>query len=102
MAKTAQRKIKCPRCDRTFSMPAHLARPLNTTHGSNAKKKVSKKKAGKRQVRRVQKANRAGRPAGITTRHGLRNMTLEQLTELITAASAEAQRRITELREAIQ
>ena len=100
MAKTAQRKLKCPKCDRTFSMPAHLARHMSS-HTGGAGKTVAKK-TGERKIPRVQKAKRAGRPAGIVTRHGLKNMTLEQLTELITAASTEAHRRITELREAIR
>ena len=34
MAKGA---IKCPKCDRTFSMPAHLARHTNTIHGGGRK-----------------------------------------------------------------
>ncbi len=102
MAKTAKRKLKCPKCDRTFSIAAHLARHVNSIHASKAKKKVAKKKASKRKVRRVRKAKRAGRPPGIGTRHGLGNMTLEQLTELIGAASAQAQRKIAELKQAIQ
>ena len=31
-----RKKIKCSRCSRTFSMPAHLARHMNTTHASPA------------------------------------------------------------------
>ena len=93
-------QTEVPEVHRTFSMPAHLARHMSS-HKGGASKKVAKK-TGERKIPRVQQAKRAGRPAGIVTRHGLKNMTLEQLTELITAASTEAQRRITELREAIR
>ncbi|MCH8241163.1 MAG: zinc ribbon domain-containing protein, partial [Planctomycetes bacterium] len=29
-----RKKFKCSRCSRMFSMPAHLARHMNTTHAS--------------------------------------------------------------------
>ena len=46
-------KLKCPKCPRTFSMPAHLARHMSTIHSTGAKKAASKpakrkKGAGKR------------------------------------------------------
>ena len=86
MAKT---KLKCPKCDRTFGMAAHLARHLSAGHGrkKTVKKKVAKKRAGAKRVRR-RKAKAVGRPKGAAARLGLRNMSLEQLTELITAAKA--------------
>jgi uncharacterized C2H2 Zn-finger protein len=64
------RKFKCPKCDRTFSMAAHLARHMNTIHASKARKKVAKKKvARKRRVKRARRRAprmaarpRAGRP----------------------------------------
>ena len=34
----SKRKLKCPKCDRRFSMPAHLARHVNAAHGSKTKK----------------------------------------------------------------
>ena len=56
----AKGMFRCSRCDRTFSMKAHLARHMNTIHGSSkrvqavaAKKRV--KRAGKKKV---------GRPRG--------------------------------------
>ncbi|MEW6251450.1 MAG: hypothetical protein AB1716_12440, partial [Planctomycetota bacterium] len=34
MAKSGS--IKCPRCERTFSMPAHLGRHMATIHGARS------------------------------------------------------------------
>ena len=53
-----KKKFKCPKCDRTFSMPAHLARHMNTIHGRKTRKKVVKK-------RRVKAKRRVGRPKGV-------------------------------------
>ncbi len=50
------KKIKCPKCDRRFSMPAHLARHLGTIHKRKAKKRVAKK--------RTSAKRKAGRPKG--------------------------------------
>jgi hypothetical protein len=68
-----QKKFKCPKCDRSFSMPAHLARHLNTIHGKKkGKKKVARKKRpkakAKRKVRRPKRAakKKVGRPRGRT------------------------------------
>ena len=40
----ARKKFKCTKCDRSFSMPAHLARHLSTTHASKKAKAVAKRK----------------------------------------------------------
>lgn len=45
----------CMKCDRRFSMPAHLARHMNTIHASRAMK-LARKKAGRR--------GKVGRPKG--------------------------------------
>ena len=50
------KKIKCPKCDRRFSMAAHLARHLGTIHKRKAKKRVAKK--------RTTAKRKAGRPKG--------------------------------------
>jgi len=43
------KRFKCPKCKRVFSMPAHLARHLNTIHASKqAKAAAKKKRASKR------------------------------------------------------
>ena len=94
-----KKSLKCPKCPRTFSMAAHLARHLSSTHAS-AKKKVAAKK--KRKAKAARKAKRAGakrlgRPKGVVARLGLRDMTLEQLTDVIAAARAEAHGKLREL-----
>ena len=48
----ARKKFKCSKCERRFSMAAHLARHVSAIH-KRAKKKVAKGKP---------KARRAGRP----------------------------------------
>ena len=48
----AKKKLKCSKCDRTFSLPAHLARHVNTTHGKSTKKKVAKKRRPKAKPKR--------------------------------------------------
>lgn len=50
MAKAA---FKCPRCDRSFSMKAHLARHMNTIHASPQRRKAAvKRRAGRKKVAR--------------------------------------------------
>lgn len=113
----ARAKYECRRCKRTFSMAAHLARHNSTIHGS--KKKKAKKKAGKRGrppkkvgarrgrppkktgVRRGRPPKKVGakrgRPKGVTTRFSLRELSLDQLAELIAAARQAAQQKLVEL-----
>ena len=49
MAKRQLGKFKCPKCDRVFAMPAHLARHVNSAHGAGGKSKKAQPKlaAGK-------------------------------------------------------
>ncbi len=68
-------KYKCPKCDRTFSMPAHLARHKNTIHSMGSRKKTAAKKMGKTRAKvgrpkRVS-AKRVGRPKGRVARRGV-------------------------------
>jgi uncharacterized C2H2 Zn-finger protein len=64
MARVKARKYKCPKCDRTFAMPAHLARHQNTTHGAKRTKMVARRKATKRITKRmVRYAGRSAKPA---------------------------------------
>ncbi|GFO82904.1 MAG: hypothetical protein A49_25310 [Methyloceanibacter sp.] len=44
---------------------------------------------------------RRGRPSGLETRLGLRDMSLEQLSEVIEAAKAEARIKLAAFREAL-
>lgn len=52
------KSFRCTKCDRTFSMPAHLARHLNTIH----RRKKGKKPAG-RKAKKVKRP--VGRPKGV-------------------------------------
>lgn len=57
----AKGNFRCEKCDRDFSMAAHLARHNSTIHGLKKKKKV-KKKAARRGRPPKKKAARRGRP----------------------------------------
>ena len=92
-----RKKHKCPKCDRSFKMAAHLARHAGSAHG--AKKKKVAKKARRRPMKRT--AKKLGRPKGSTSRLGLKKMSLERLTELIDAARHEARSRLAEIESAI-
>ncbi len=52
----AKGKFKCSKCDRSFSMAAHLGRHVSTMHAAKKRKKAAKKK-----VRRAKVARRATR-----------------------------------------
>ena len=60
----AKKTLKCSKCSRKFSMPAHLARHMTSTHASPKKKAAAKrkravkKKATARKKRRVKKAKK--------------------------------------------
>lgn len=88
--------IKCPKCDRTFSMPWHLGRHMSAIHG------IRKKKKGAMKVRSGRKGRRPGRSAGVAARLGLQEMTSAELSQLITAAKQEAQRRLSDLQKALK
>ena len=61
-------KYKCSRCDRTFSMPAHLARHKNTIHAMGARKKKVKGKVGRP---KGTTAKKLGRPKMRVARTGM-------------------------------
>ena len=63
-----QRSFKCSKCDRKFSMAAHLARHMSTTHASETVKATKKKK--RRAVAKKKRASVA-RPAGRSASGGL-------------------------------
>lgn len=90
-----RRTFKCGRCKRKFSMAAHLARHKSAMHGSGKRKTAAKRKV-KRGARRV------GRSKARITRLGLKDMTFDQLRQLIDAVRAEARRRMAELQEAFR
>lgn len=85
--------FKCEKCGKKFTMAMHLGRHMTTTHGKTSKATKPKKasKVGARKSRRV------GRPPGFVSRLGLRDMSLDQLVEVVAAAKEEAGSRIAEL-----
>ncbi len=93
-----KKTFKCSKCDRSFKMAGHLGRHMSATHGRKKRKKAAKK-AKRRTVRRKKK--RPGRPKGVASRLGLGGMSLEQLTQVIDAARAEARRKLAALEEVI-
>ncbi len=98
-ARKSMGSYKCEKCDRTFSMAAHLARHLSTIHASPAAKaKAAAKKSAKKGV--VKRTGAVGRPTGLVTRLGLRDMSLEQLREVIDAARLQAQVKLDQYRAA--
>ncbi len=103
------KKFKCTKCDRAFSMPAHLARHMNTIHATAAQKAAAATSStrGRKKGRPVGSGNvsapsmgRRGRPSSLATRLGLRDMNLEQLSAVIEAARSEGRLRIQELAQA--
>ena len=108
----ATAKYECRKCKRKFTMAAHLARHNNTIHGAKKKKAAKKnavkrgrprKKIGARRGRpRKDAGARRGRPKGVTTRFGLRELSLDQLSELIRAARQAAQQKLVELEAAFR
>lgn len=83
-----QKRLKCSKCDRRFSMPAHLARHESTAHRS-----------GKRKVGRPRKVRKPGRRSGRAARRGtaslnLAGLSLTELCQIIDVARAEAKRRL--------
>ncbi len=101
-----RKTYKCDKCDRSFTMPAHLARHVQAAHGAGKKKRRKAKKKTRRAKKvkrrgRKRTGKKVGRPAGVTARFGLRSMALEELTELIEASRDEARRKIRELEASI-
>ncbi len=94
-----RKTFKCSQCNRTFTRPGPFAWHMQSMHGAKKKKKTPAKKAKKRSVRRRKK--RAGRPKGVPARLGLKDMSLEQLSQVIDAARAEARQRLVELEKVI-
>jgi len=94
-------KFKCEKCGKAFTMAMHLGRHMVAKHGQapKAAKAAKPKKATKRAAR---KRGRVGRPPGVVRRLGLRDMSLDQLVEVIAAARDEGERRIAEIQESLR
>lgn len=105
-----RKNLHCPKCDRTFSMAAHLARHVNSMHGSGRKKKKTGGWGGartkstasfgmRRGPGRPPKAKRAWgtRGRGRSATMSLAGLGLEQLQDLMEAAREEARKRLHQL-----
>lgn len=68
----AKGKYRCSRCDRTFSMPAHLARHKNTIHAAGRRKKIAARKTARTKVGRPKSMGirKVGRPKLRAARTG--------------------------------
>jgi hypothetical protein len=87
-----QKKLKCSKCDRRFALPAHLARHMNTAHGSGKKRKAPKARKGRKPGRRP------GRPAGRkSVGLDLSALSLSDLCQVIEIARAEAAQRLEQM-----
>ncbi len=89
-----KKSFKCNKCDKSFSWPGPFAWHMQSMHGAKKKRKTAKK-AKRRGKKRTMK--KAGRPKGSTSRFGLKDMSLERLTELIDAARHEARSRLADI-----
>lgn len=85
------KNIKCPKCDRRFSIQAHLVRHMTTTHGTGSKK-AGPGRRGRRPGRRSRLGTGMGK-AGFD----FAGFSLTQLCTLIDAAREEAKRRLESL-----
>ena len=83
-----QKKIKCSKCDRRFSMQAHLARHMNTMHGTGERKAGPARKGRKGRRRSMATATLAA------ANFDFAEFNLTQLCTLIDLARAEAKRRL--------
>lgn len=84
--------FKCPKCGQSFGLAMHLGRHMSAKHGQAPTGAGKRAKAKKRRAGR--KGRRVGRPAGAAGKLGLRNLSLEQLVDVITAAREEVALRI--------
>jgi hypothetical protein len=92
-------------------MKAHLARHMSSTHGVKpagaGKKKTGKKRLGrpKGSKNKVPKnlgvPLRSGRPTALVVKLGIRDMSIDELTQVIDAARDEARRRLADLQAAL-
>lgn len=83
--------LKCPKCSRKFSMPAHLGRHVASTHGGGKRKAGGFRKGPRKKVR----------PGALATwaipGFDPARLSLTQLCQVIDVARAEAGRRLEQL-----
>ena len=85
---TKQKRLQCPNCDRRFSLPAHLARHVNSAH-RDRKEQASRPRKGPRARRRRAAASEVAVSGFDPAKLGL-----TQLCQVIELACAEAKRRL--------
>jgi hypothetical protein len=90
--------LKCGKCGRTFSMPAHLARHLSASHGRKPK---GVRRARGRRPGMSSGMGRRGRPPAIATRLGLSRLGNDELVQLLGATRSLLQQRLQVLQEVI-
>src|SRR5262245_38290096 len=109
----ARTSLRCDACNRTFTLPAHLARHMSAIHGKRRKangrrgRPPMSRRAGRPPASRVGRPRkiggyrrmkgRVGRAPSVAGVMKLARMSLEQLGSLIDAARVEARRRLSEL-----
>ena len=62
-------KFKCPKCDRSFGMAAHLARHMNALHGRKKRAATGRRKGPKARAKGLSRARKVKR---VATRRGVR------------------------------
>ena len=103
-----KKTFKCSKCGKSFSMAAHLGRHASTIHASPKKKaaakrkRAAKKKATARKKRSVKKVKNGRRRKRTASTRGLRNMSVEALSQLIADARTELRRRMAEIGKVIR
>jgi len=86
-----QKKLSCPHCSRKFALPAHLARHVNSSHGSGRRKAAARRGRKSKAARIASKTHPAARGLDLT------DLSLGQLCHLIDIARAEAGRRLQDI-----
>ena len=98
------KSLRCNRCDRTFAMPAHLARHMSAAHGFSprgrqrirGRAKARARGRGRRGRPMVvgNSAARRGRPPRVVTRLGLIRLSNDELVQVMDATRSLLQERI--------
>jgi len=91
-----RKTLKCPKCNRRFSMPGHLARHMNALHSGAGGKKRGRHRKMQGRPPKMRKTRR------VASRSGLGRMSLEQLQNLIDSARVEAKRQLKRLQAAFR
>lgn len=85
------RMHKCPKCERRFSMPAHLARHMSTLHKRKSNKNVVKKTRTKAKRKVGRPKGKVKKMRGRKVRAGTRRQSMSGGSALLLAAMRELQ-----------